>query len=282
MSDNDKSLKDNDWLNFWRELVAATSHTADMPERLQNRYKEHARKQSERFDPLLDFILKEVDSQTTAIDIGAGNGRWAVPLARICKSVTAIEPSPGMRAMLQEKVEAAGLHNVQVIPASWDEAVTVPHDIVVCAHAMYSAADLSAFVRKIEQYAKKACYLALRLPPSDGIIGRLSLAIHGTVHDSPNAVVAYNALFSLDIYANMLVENDIYHWESRTYEDAFDRVKRHLRLETDKYDTLITETLHKSLLPSEHSLIWPDGLRSAILWWKTAPSVSQVKSEPPL
>jgi SAM-dependent methyltransferase len=258
-----------DWLDLWRELVLSTSTSAGQKsESLRNRYIEHARKQSERFDPLLDFVLKNVDSQTTILDIGAGNGRWTIPLAQNGKEVTAVEPSSAMRELLDKNIGAANLNNVQVVQSSWDQASVDPHDIVVCAHAMYGSPDFATFVRKIEQHTRKSCYLAVRLPPSDGILGQLSLAIKGRSHDSPNAIVAYNALYGLGIYANVLVENDIYRWESKTYQDAFVKVKRHLHVESDKYDGLIRETLSKSLIPSDNYLIWPDGMRSALLWWK--------------
>ena len=261
---------DTDWLKLWRELVNATSYTPRKESSsLRRRYEEHARKRKERPDPLLDFVLKNIDSHTSVIDIGAGSGRWTIPLARIALSVTAIEPSVTMREMLCENIEATKLNNVQIIQTSWEDAVVAPHDIVVCAHAMYVDPDFSSFVRKQERHSKKTCYLAIRLPPADGIIGELSLAIYGRFHDSPNAIIAYNALYTLGIYANVMVENDVDRWVSKTYEDAIAKAKRHLRLESsDKYDKLIQDTLARRLVPSDTSLIWPDGMRSALLWWK--------------
>jgi FkbM family methyltransferase len=267
-------LLEIDWLSLWRELVIATSHSVDKePDSLPKRYKDHVRKQGERPDPLLDFVLKGIDGHTTVLDIGAGSGRWTIPLARIAGSVTAIEPSTPMRDMLSENIEAAGLKNIHIIAASWEEAVVAPHNIIVCAHAMYSNPDLSSFIRKQEKHTKRTCYLAIRLPPADGIIGELSLAIYGRSHDSPNAIIAYNALYTLGIYVNVLVENEVYRWVSKTYEDAFAKAKHHLRLETtDKYDKLIRDTLVRRLIPSDDSLIWPDGMRSALLWWSPSPA----------
>lgn len=267
-------LLDADWLNLWRELVMATSHSAEKETgSLQKRYKEHTEKQSERPDPLLDFVLKGIDGHTTVLDIGAGSGRWTIPLARVAGNVTTIEPSTAMRDMLSENIEAARLNNIQIIQAPWEESIVAPHDIVVCAHAMYSNPDLSSFVSKQEKHAKRTCYLAMRLPPADGIIGELSLAIYGRSHDSPNAIIAYNALYTLGIYVNVLVENEVYRWVSKTYEYAFAKAKHHLRLETtDKYDKLIRDTLVRRLIPSDDSLIWPDGMRSALLWWSPSPA----------
>ena len=261
---------ETDWLKLWRELVLAGPITSKSE--LAKRYKVHARKQNERPDQLLYFILRGIDSETTVLDVGAGSGRWTIPLARIAKRVTAVEPSSTMIDNLHKNIASAKLQNIQIIKSSWEDSIVEPHDIIVCAHAMYASPDLASFVRKIERYTTRTCYLAIRLPPSDGIIGELSLAIYGRQHDSPNAIIAYNALYSIGIYANMQVESDIYRWIDNTFEEAFARAKRHLRLQSSTtYDPLIRDTLAKRLILSNNCYVWPDGMRSALIWWSPSP-----------
>jgi SAM-dependent methyltransferase len=257
---------ETDWFALWRELVFASSSSPDSE--LIKRYQKHARKRSERPDALLDSVLKTVDGDTSVVDIGAGSGRWTIPLALKAKTVTAVEPSREMLEILRENVQAAKLRNVRVVQSTWENAVVEPHDIVLCAHAMYSSPDLLAFVKKMEQNAGQTCYLDLRLPPADGILGALSLVIYGRRHDSPNAVIAYNALYSAGIYANIIVEDNIFHWENSTVDEAFIRAKRHLKVEnSDTFDQLIRDTLTQRLVCSNGSYTWPDGMRSALLWW---------------
>ncbi len=254
------------WLDLWRELVTTASHPRDG--KLASRYQAQAGKKEEKPDPLLDFILESIDSETAIIDIGAGSGRWTIPLARIARTVTAVEPSAAMITVLRGNLVPAGVSNVEIVQSSWEEAVVQPHDIIVCAHAMYASADLEAFVRKAGQYASKSCYLAIRLPSADGIIGELSLSIYGHRHDSPNAIVAYNALYAMGIYANVLVESNIRQWTDSTFEQAFARAKRHLHLgSSTTHDSLIRETLTRRLSLLDGSYLWPDGMRSALLWW---------------
>jgi SAM-dependent methyltransferase len=265
-------LIETDWLKLWRELVLAGPPTSNSE--LAKRYKVHARKRDERPDQLLDFILREIDGDTTVLDIGAGSGRWTIPLAKIAKTVTAVEPSSAMVDNLRRNIASAKLNNIQITQSSWEGAIVKPHDITICAHAMYSSPDLASFVRKIERYTTRTCYLAIRLPPSDGIIGELSLSIYGHHHDSPNAIIAYNALYSVCIYANVLVESDIYRWTDNTFEEAFARAKRHLRLQSSiTYDTLIRDTLAKRLSLLNNCYVWPDGMRSALLWWSPSPAL---------
>ncbi len=263
-------MTETDWLKLWRELILAGSPAPNSE--LVSRYKAHARRRNARPDKLLDFVLKRIDSETTVLDVGAGNGRWTIPLAKIAKTVTAVEPSNAMLDILRENIAAAKLNNIQITQSSWEDAIVKPHDVIVCAHAMYSSPDLASFVHKIERYTTRTCYLAIRLPPSDGIIGELSLSIYGQRHDSPNAIIAYNALYSMGIYANVLVESDIYRWADNTFEEAFARAKRHLRLQSStNYDTLISDTLAKRLNLLNNCYVWPDGMRSALLWWSPSP-----------
>ena len=259
------------WLELWRDLVNATTARTGGKEGAK-RYEVRSRqKTAERPDQLLDFIVQNIDSQDTVLDVGAGNGRWAIPLAKRVRSVTAIEPSDSIGNMLRENIASAKLDNIQIVKARWEEAIVEKHGVVVCAHAIYASQDFAGFVRKMEQHAKKRCNLAVRLPPHDGIIGELCLSIYGHRHDSPDAIIAYNALYSMGIYANVLVEEGIYRWVDSTLDDAFARAKRHLRLGSSAaYDGLIRDTLARRLARVNNSYVWPDGMRSVLLWWTPA------------
>ncbi len=253
------------WLELWRELIISNPHTPDSDP--IKRYKTHAREKRQRPDHLLNFVLQSVNSEDTVVDIGAGNGRWTIPLADRAQTVSAVEPDRDMLELLHENIPPTQ-RNIQIIQSSWEEAQVDVHDYAVCAHAMYSSPDLAGFVRKMEQHARKACYLAIRLPPIDGVIGILSKTIYGRVYDSVNAIIAYNALYNLGIYANVKVEQEIHSWVNNTLDEAFMRAKRHLHLASNNnYDKLIRDTLNRRLVPGDNGYIWPDGMRSALIWW---------------
>jgi len=265
----ERSMEEYDWLKLWRELVMKNFR----PRRkgMVEKYKRHSRKKLERRDPLLDLILKEMDAGDTVLEIGPGTGRWTIPLARTGRQVTAVEPTAAMADMLKENLANAGVNNVEILSQTWEDASPGMHDLVICAHGMYGSPDLAAFVRKMEQCARKRCYLAVRLPPADGILGELSLKISGCRHDSPDAVIAYNALYTLGIYANVLVEEGMTNWVNVSLEDAVRRARKHLNLGiSEAYDDLISSTLNRRLKFSDGVYSWPDGMRSALLWWMPA------------
>ncbi len=260
------AVMETNWLALWHELILAKPHTPDSEP--IKRFKNHARQKQHRPDPLLDVILRSVDGNATVLDIGTGDGRWAIPIAQKARSVTVIDPNAEILDMLRENIKnAAG--KFHIIHSTWEEAAVEVHDIAVCAHAMYSSPDLELFVRKMEKHARKACFLSVRLPPADGILGELSKSIHGRCFDSANAVIAFNALYSLGIYPNVMVEKEMHNWINTTFEEAFLRAKRHLSLEADNtYDDLLKKTLEQRLVLSGNRYVWPDGMRSALLWWE--------------
>ena len=56
-----------------------------------------------------------LNSDSTMLDIGAGTGPFTIPFAQHIKSVTAIEPSKGMVAVLKENAKEAGVDNFDII-----------------------------------------------------------------------------------------------------------------------------------------------------------------------
>ena len=64
---------------------------------------------------VLEAIGPQLDLCESALDIGAGCGALAVPLARRLRRVTALEPSPAMRGSLRQWAVEAGLGNVAVV-----------------------------------------------------------------------------------------------------------------------------------------------------------------------
>ena len=269
-------MTEPNWAELWRELSERFLWPED--EGRGGRWQEDRasrfdaavkRKGIERADPLLDFVVGRLHSSDTVLDIGAGTGRFAIPMARVARSVTAVEPSPSMAAFLRENAAAEGLTNIQLLEDRWDDAEVERHDVVFCSHAMYTSLDLPGFVRKMERSARDACFLVMRAPSHDGVMRELSQHIYGQPHDSPNFVVGYNVLYDMGIYANVLMENFVRTWTNDSLEDAVERARRHLRLgDSTAHDDMIRETLARRLTLRDGQYHWPDGMRSALAWWE--------------
>lgn len=265
-----------DWGALWRELassdlMASAEGEAQMIERWRRVARQLDSGEKQDPDPLLDFILDRLEPEMTVLDIGAGIGRLTLPIAGKARHVTAVEPLSGMRQVLMERVSSRGLANVTAVDAPWMEAELPPHDVAIAAHATYTTPDLIGYVRKMDRCARRTCYLAFRIPAHDGVIGELSQRIRGQWHDSPNFIVGYNLLLSAGFYPNVFMEpTPSRYWTDPTLDHAVARAKRHLHLTDSSHDATIREVLSRRLTPLKGAFHWPDGMRSALLWWDKA------------
>lgn len=264
------------WAELWRELASRDIQASDEgAAQMVERWRGVARKLDsggkQDPDPLLDHVLARLTPEMTVLDVGAGIGRWALPMARRARHVTAVEPLTGMRQVLVERAAAQGIPNLEVLDVPWLAAPVAPHDAVVAAHATYTTTDLLGFVRKMEEAARRSCYLALRVPAHDGVIGELSLRINRCWHDSPNFIVGYNLLLSAGFHPNVLMEpTAVRRWTDPTLATAVARARRHLHLDDDRHDAAIREVLARRLAFADGVYRWPDGMRSALIWWDKA------------
>ncbi|MCL4534350.1 MAG: class I SAM-dependent methyltransferase [Bacteroidetes bacterium] len=253
---------------FWRRVAGDNPGGADdWSERARHFDAAVKRRQGEP-DPLRDHVLARLTQESTFLDIGAGTGSWTLPVARVARQVTAVEPSSSMLEVLKENVAAESLANVRFVQGRWEQVEIAPHDFALCSHAMYTSPDLIGFVSKMERAARQMCFLVMRVPAHDGVLAELNRAVRGHPYDSPNFVVGYNALLSAGFLPNVLVEPSLRPWANLTLDGAFDRAKRHLRLPDDTHDALIKETLARRLVYRDGHYYWPDGMRSALLWWE--------------
>ncbi len=105
---------------------------------------------------VLDILKSLLHPDDTVLDVGAGTGRYTLPLAHATRRVTALDPSPDMLARLREKLEAQDVTNVDLLQSTVEAAELVPHDLVLAAWSLYRQRDILASLRKLTQAARRA------------------------------------------------------------------------------------------------------------------------------
>jgi hypothetical protein len=148
-----------DWIKRWEQIVEerrslAAGHSD--PSYWDRRASSFARSTHTRVDEFLAVLEPYLAPSKTLIDVGAGTGRHAVPLAERLEWVTAVEPSEGMRSHIAPR------DNITVIASTWEEAEVAPADLVICSHVLYGVADPVSFIRRLELAARERVFVMMR------------------------------------------------------------------------------------------------------------------------
>jgi hypothetical protein len=116
-------------------------------------------------DEVLDHLLPLALPDETWLDIGAGAGRYALPLALHVRRVIALDPSAGMLAALREQAAEHGIANVVAVEARWpvdpasDPAPTA--DVALIANLGYDVEEIGPFLDAMEGAAGRLCVAIL-------------------------------------------------------------------------------------------------------------------------
>lgn len=112
-------------------------------------------------DACLARLSELAGTDETWLDIGAGGGRFSLPLALRVRHVHAVDPSPSMLAVLREGMAAHGIANVSLYEREWPMDQPPAADVALMAHVGYDIETFGAFLDAAEASAKR-CVVVMR------------------------------------------------------------------------------------------------------------------------
>jgi molybdenum cofactor cytidylyltransferase len=135
-------------------------------------------------EPLLDALRALARPEDVWLDIGAGAGRYALPLALHVREVVAVEPSDGMRAALAELMGEHGIANVRILADRWppepgSAVAALRADIALIAHLGYDIEAIGPFLDAMEAAATRRCAAVLMDRQPSSIADPFWPALHG-------------------------------------------------------------------------------------------------------
>ena len=211
---------------------------------------------------------------SSVLDIGAGPGTLAVPLAGAGCRVTVVEPSkPMVRAMEEYRQYLHVDAEIGVIPAvleDLDEKSLGRYEYVISSFAL-SVPDLKDALKKMHEAASKEVHIFWFMNETAWDVTYTSLwqSLHGEKYwAKPKADVIWNCLFQMGIYADIAVYPMK---DERGYPDLETAVSEYAdRMEArdERQKGIIREYLDSVLVHRENGdLVFPDeGLYAHISW----------------
>ena len=135
-------------------------------------------------DDILEAVLRNAQPGDTWLDVGAGAGRYAFPLALAVREVIAVEPSAAMIGALEDGLREHGLSNVRVIEGRWPEAsaalVPLPAvDVALIASVGHDTELIGPFVYGLDGAARRACVAVMQEQPPASVAAPFFEAVHG-------------------------------------------------------------------------------------------------------
>lgn len=220
----------------------------------------------------VDVLLGECED---ALDIGAGCGALAIPLARRMERVTALEPAPAMAQSLRREARRWGLGNITVIEGAWGDVALSPHDLVLCAHVGGLLNGDSPFLTQVLALARRAVVLIREADPDRDkfffkeLYPKLLGRQYRACCDYAETVTALERLGVSPSVALVDYRSD---QPFDDLEEACDFWMEYLGLVGGPVRTFLREFLSARLLRDGGGLIAPYPKRAAVIWWRVSPS----------
>jgi SAM-dependent methyltransferase len=117
-------------------------------------------------EPALDALMAIARPEDRWLDIGAGAGRYALPLAARVAELIAVEPSASMRNALRTGKAEHGAANLRIVGGVWPEVLAElgdppVADVALIAHVGYDIEEIGPFVDAMERAAARLCVAVL-------------------------------------------------------------------------------------------------------------------------
>ena len=225
-------------------------------------------------DAALDALRARIEPGETVLDIGAGGGRYALPLALKAREVVAVEPSEGMRAVLHEGMAEHGVANVRVLDETWPCAAPPVADVALIAHVGYDIEAIGPFLEAMEGAARRLCVAMMLSRPPPSRADPFWEAVHGEPRDPLPALPEFLAL---QLARGCLCEVAFVEYGGLTY-DSMDDALRFLRqqlwvAEGGPEDAQLRDLLpgHVRVEDGRVAFTWDAGVLGVVCWAPPVP-----------
>jgi hypothetical protein len=231
---------------------------------------------------VLGAIAPLLEECETALDVGAGCGALAIPLAGRLRRVTAVEPAPAMAKALAEEARERGLTNLSVVEAAWGDVPLPPHDLVLCAHVGNLLERDSPFLLEAPARALKGVTFVRDATGSGDkfFFKELYPILLGRTYGNPcEHEETVEALARLGVTPTVTLIDYRSDQPFTDLEEAQDFWMEYMGLQGAEPRAFLRTFLAERLVSDGEEWIAPYPKRAAVIWWRTPHPASPLGGE---
>jgi SAM-dependent methyltransferase len=256
---------DRDQVNRCREI----DDPADFYGPVADRFRHDPRRDA---DPVLRALQALARPADVWLDIGAGGGRYALPIALLTAEVVCVDPSSGMLDVLREGMAEHGIENVRVVQGRWPMVgFERDADVSLMAHLGYDVEEIGPFLDAMEAATRRTCVAVL----AQGAMTTVGTLFWEPVHGEPRVPLpALPEFLALLLARDRLAEIRLADRQPPTFESLDDLLwmaRRQLWVRPDSDKDRVLQGLVREMA-SERDGLWA-------LDWST-PKIGVVTWEP--
>ncbi len=266
-----RCIKDIDWAGIWHRQMAEATFSGKGADFWDNWARSLPAKTEH--SGYVEELLSRLDltPQFSVLDVGAGTGALAIPMAQKAHSVTALDQSPAMLKSIMQKAAAEGIRNITTLNLDWNSARVnadfQKHDVVVVSRSLPSGDDIRKSLRSINDAANHSCYITWKANGHDDLEYELSRQLGIKYAPFPEHAVLYNLLCSMDIPANIELFQTNGTRQYISLEDAYIQVIRSHPVDAAERIRIMS-FLADRLNYRDGSYYQPKNTTWALIWWK--------------
>jgi SAM-dependent methyltransferase len=275
-------LIDPDWNEIWkqRQEMHDSSKIADDPSHNWNqkenaeRYDANARNE---YDERVKSTIASlgVGKDMRVLDIGAGPGTLAIPLAPFVKEITAVEPGAGMVGVLKAHAEREGIRNITCVQKVWEDVdidrdLQGPYDIVIASLSL-TMHDIREALRKMDTASSGSVHLFwfVDMPFWERMSYDLWQPLHGrTYHPGPKADCLFGVLYQTRIYPDVTMMTLAKEYRFGSREEMFAFFQKRFAAKTPEQKRILDDYLTPLIRMREGEIVVSGDSIFAHMWWR--------------
>lgn len=242
---------------------------------------ERSQKSPHRIHHIISSLPLRADSKV--LDIGAGPGTLAIPIADRVAHVTAVEPAAGMVEVMEEYATREGVSNLSIVQRRWEDIspstdLDGPYDIVLASYSL-NMPDIRAAIETMCEVSSRWVYLFWFAGTTAWEQAMIDLwpELHGRVYSpGPKVDVLWNVLYTMGIYSNVEVVQMEHTRRFPDLDAAVAEYGKQYRVSTPEQGRILRRYLADNLTESDGDLVLSGMATRVKVWWEVDEEVSSL------